>query len=324
MAMNLVTGAAGFLGRSLVIALLARGEGVIAFDVQPQPDDPRLGLADWRRGDVRNLSALVKASVNSDTIYHLASIIPQRKEPAETMREVNVGGTQAVLSAAKTNHVPRVVYLSSVEIFGAPKMVPCPEDGPLAPLGEYGRNKIAAEALCRQAGSDGLEVTILRPMTIVGSGLTEPFILGLLEAIRAGKQVTILGSGSNHFQLIHVEDVVQACILAAHQPEAAGKAFNIGSQDVPSIREMMSEVIRRVGSPSRITSVPVPLARLAVSALRLFGKAPLEPEHLAIAVCDYLFDTRLAGSILGWKPCWGSVESVLSAYYGSNQLKQTH
>jgi nucleoside-diphosphate-sugar epimerase len=317
MTAHLVTGAAGFLGRTLVRTLLARSDTVRAFDLhEPDGAEPEV---EWLIGDVRDAEAVRGACHGTEVVYHLAALIPQRQADDATMKAVNVEGTQHVLEGALVAGVQRVVYLSSVEIFGVPSVVPCPEDGPLAPLGEYGRNKIAAEALCRQAAEQGLEVAILRPPTIVGPGLDEPFLVGLLSDARAGKPVTLLGKGQNRFQFVHAEDVVAACLLAAEHPAAAGEAFNIGSADVPPIRQMVEEVLARVGSASTVRGIPVMVAQIAMALLRPFGRAPLEPEHLAIAVSDYVFDIAKARQMLGWEPRWGNVDAVVDTYQADFQ-----
>ena len=312
MGMHLVTGAAGFLGRYLVRELLARGNPVRAFDLRvPADAEPK---AEWVAGDVRDRHAVQSACQGVEVAHHLAGLIPQRQADEETMQAVNVGGTRHLLENAEAEGVRRVVYLSSVEIYGVPSVVPCPEDGPRAPLGEYGHNKIAAEALCRQAGERGLEVIILRPPTIVGPGLDEAFLVGLLGDVHAGNPVTLLGKGDNRFQFVHADDVVEACLLAAEYPAAVGEDFNIGSADVPPIRKLVEGVLEQVGSDSSIRGIPVPLARLAMAVLRPFGKAPLEPEHLEIAIADYLFDIAKARQVLGWEPRWGSVSAMVDTY----------
>jgi nucleoside-diphosphate-sugar epimerase len=317
MTAHLVTGAAGFLGRTLVRTLLARGDTVRALDLyEPDGAEPEV---EWLIADVRDDEAVRRACQGMEVVHHLAALIPQRQADDARMKAVNVGGTQHVLEGALAAGVQRVVYLSSVEIFGVPSIVPCPEDGPLAPLGEYGRNKIAAEALCRQAAEQGLEVAILRPPTIVGPGLDEPFLVGLLSDARAGKPVTLLGKGQNRFQFVHAEDVVAACLLAAEHPAAVGEAFNIGSADVPPIRQMVEEVLTRVGSGSTVRSIPVTAAKIAMALLRPFGRAPLEPEHLAIAVSDYVFDIAKARQMLGWEPRWGNVDAVVDTYQADFQ-----
>lgn len=320
MALHLVTGAAGFLGRYLVRGLRARGDRVRALDLR-RLDDADPGV-EWMIVDVRDAEAVWRACEGAEVIHHLAALIPQRKADAETMAAVNVDGTKHVLEGARAARARRVVFLSSVEVLGVPAVVPCPEDGPLAPLGEYGRNKVAAEALCRQAAAQGQEVVILRPPTIIGPGLEEPFLVGLMAAIRDGKPVTLLGRGQNRFQFVHAEDVVSACLLAADHPAAAGETFHIGSADVPPIREMVETVITRTGSASTIQAVPVWLARLAVALLRPLGKAPLEPEHLPIAVADYVFDIARARKVLGWEPRWSNVEAVLDTYQSDFAMRR--
>jgi nucleoside-diphosphate-sugar epimerase len=312
MPVNLVTGAAGFLGSYLVRALLAEGHRARAYDLV----DPGILLpgVEWITGDVRDAGAVRRACEGVDVVFHLASLIPQRKASTETMRAVNIGGTRCILDAAQAAGVRRVVYLSSAEIYGAPNVAPCPEWWPTTPLGEYGRDKIAAEKLCLQAFTSGLEVSILRPMTIVGPGLKDPFLLDMLAAIRTSQPVTLLGKGMNRFQFVHVEDVAAACLVAARHPAAVGEAFNVGSVDVPPMRKMVEEIILQVGSTSIIRSIPVFAARLAVALLNPFGKSPLAPEHLAIAIIDYVFDVTKARQMLGWTPLWGNVDAVMDTY----------
>jgi nucleoside-diphosphate-sugar epimerase len=83
---------------------------------------------------------------------------------------------------------------------------------------------------------------------------------------------------------------------------------------VPPIRTLVEGVLEQVGSDSSIRGIPVPLARLAMAVLRPFGKAPLEPEHLEIAIADYLFDIAKARQVLGWEPRWGNVSAMVDTY----------
>jgi len=92
---------------------------VRAFD-RVDPGNSLPGV-EWRTGDVRDVAALRRACEGCEVVFHLASLNPQRKANLETMRAVNVGGTGNILEAARAAGVRRVVYLSSVEIFGAPK-----------------------------------------------------------------------------------------------------------------------------------------------------------------------------------------------------------
>ncbi len=312
MGIHLITGAAGYLGTYLRKALRERGQEVRGFDLRA-PAACEDGVQ-WVTGDIRDPAAVRRACDGAEVVYHLAALIPQRRATPEVMRAVNVDGTAHVLEAARAVGVRRVVYLSSVEVYGVPAVSPCPEEAPLAPIGEYGRNKVESEGLCLEAVRQGLEVSILRPTTIVGPGLDEPFFLGLLRSVRDGKPVVILGRGANRFQLVHGEDVAAVCMVAAEHPAAVGEAFNVGSVDVPSIGRMVEEVLARVGSRSRIVRLPAGLARVAVGALRLVGRAPLEPEHMRIALSEYVFSVAKAERVLGWHPRWPQVEAMIETY----------
>ncbi len=309
---SLVTGAAGFLGRHLVHSLHERGDRVRAIDIVVPKD--LTDEAEWIAVDVQDAKAIASACEGMDVVYHLASLIPQRKANVETMRAVNVGGTKNVLEEARNAGLRRAVYLSSVEIFGVPKIIPCPEEEELAPLGEYGRNKIDAERLCFDAYAKGFPVVILRPPTITGPGLNDPFILSLVSDLHKGKPVTLVGKGTNKFQFMHVDDVVKACLLASAHPDAPGEAFNIGGKDVPTLKELVQQVATAVGSPSKVRLVPTTLAKIGIAILRKFGAAPLEPEHLAIAICNYVFDWSKAKRILGWEPQFSVVDALIDTY----------
>lgn len=312
MEQTLVTGATGFLGRYVLAALAKAGARVRAFDVRMPQAAPR--DVEWLQGDVRDRQAVRDACEGATRVIHLAGLIPQKSPGDATMWAVNVDGTQHVLDGARATGVKRVVYVSSAEVYGLPTVIPCPEDTPLAPQGVYGRSKVAAEKLCRSMQSVGVEVVILRPPTIIGPGLDEPFIVSLLDAVAQGGRVPLLGRGSNRFQMVHGDDMAEACLLAATLDGIAGRIYNIGATDVPPLRQVAEALIECVGSRARVISVPLPLVRVAMAILRPLGKAPLAPEHLAIATHDYVFDTSRAHRELGWYPRYGVVDALLDTY----------
>ena len=308
----LVTGAAGFLGRYVLKALAEAGARVRAFDVRVPQAVPE--GAEWLQGDVRDKEAVRDACEGTTRVVHLAGLIPQKSPGDATMWAVNVDGTQHVLEGARAAGVQRVVYVSSAEVYGIPAVIPCPEDAPLAPQGVYGRSKVAAEKLCHAMQSVGVEVVILRPPTIVGPGLDEPFIVSLLDAVAQGGRVPLLGRGSNRFQMVHGDDVAKACLLAATLDGITGRVYNIGAIDVPPLRQVAETLLECVGSQARVVSVPVSLVRVLTAVLRPLGKAPLTPEHLAIAIHDYVLDTSRAHRELGWYPRYGVVDALLDTY----------
>src|SRR5438477_4369003 len=140
----LVTGGSGVVGRALVAALLGRGTDVTVFDLRPPPglDVRFLG------GDVRELPALLEATAGCAAVFHLAAALPQARLAEPSLRALNVGGTRNVAEACVRNAVPRLVFASTIEVYG-PQAVDAPldEDAPKLLTGPYSRTKLDAEEL---------------------------------------------------------------------------------------------------------------------------------------------------------------------------------
>src|SRR5207245_9411454 len=170
-----------------------------------------------------------------------------------SIRSVNGGGTESVLRAANDAGVPRVVFISSTAVYGVPDKHPIEEDDPLVGVGWYGESKIDAEGLCRVAA---VETTIVRPKTFIGPERLGVFEI-LFDWIREGRRIYILGQGHNRYQLLAVEDLVDAIVRASGAPEAAGHAVNVGAKEFGTVRQDLQALIGHAGSSSRLTPVPV-------------------------------------------------------------------
>src|SRR6266545_3918170 len=113
--------------------------------------------------------------------------------------------------------VRRVIFISSTAVYGVPEKHPIEEDDPLVGVGSYGESKIDAEGLCRVAA---VETTIVRPKTFIGAERLGVFEI-LFDWIREGRRIYTLGKGHNRYQLLAVEDLVDAIVRAAGEPAAA-------------------------------------------------------------------------------------------------------
>lgn len=308
---NLVTGAGGFVGRALVNALLDRGEEVRAIDLRFPAAWPPQGQR--LVGDIADEALLQRGCWGVNRVFHLAALLPQRHAPTQEMQRVNVEGTRRLLEVARRVGVQRFVMVSSAEVYGLPRKVPCPENAPLRPLGEYGRNKVEAERLVRAAGGQGQDIVILRPPTVVGPWMPERLLLGMLTALREGRTLFVPG-GRGRFQMVALSDLVGACLLAAEASRPVGETINIGSDDVPPQAEMWRRLRDRVGSRSRVVAVPRPLLHMIGRALLAARRSPVEPEHLPIALGDYLFDIRRARELLAWRPSKDNVAALAETY----------
>ncbi len=317
MSVDLVTGASGLLGHCLVTRLRERGRRVRAFDVLPLPGELAGDGVEGIQADMRDAAALARAADGVEVIYHLAA--GQRMKPQfaglneAEIRTMNVAGVANVLAAARAARVRKVVHLSSSGVYGIPRAVPVTEDHPQAPLGDYGRSKIEGERLCRAFLDAGGDVTVFRPMSLFGPGMTGVFCL-LFDWVHRHKNVYLLGSGRNRVQMVSAWDVADACLLAAERPESRGGVFNLGATEVPTVREQVEAVIRAAGSRSRVVPIPAPLLRTAARALDLVHLSPIVPEHYRLADSTFILDVSRAQAVLGWQPRFGNVELMLDAY----------
>jgi nucleoside-diphosphate-sugar epimerase len=304
-----ISGGAGFLGLHLARRLLAGGNDVRTLDVVPL-DDPDLERAvEELRGDVRDAARVADLCADADVVVHAAAALPIRAS-REAIRSVNVAGTENLLLAARAAGVRRVVFVSSTAVYGVPEKHPIEEDDPLVGVGWYGESKIDAEALCRVAG---VETTIVRPKTFIGPERLGVFEI-LFDWIREGRRIYILGKGHNRYQLLGVEDLVDAIVRAAEAPEAAGETFNVGATEFGTVRSDLQALIDHAGSSSRLRPVPVQPAEVALRALELLRVSPLAEWHYKTAHRDSFVDVSKAQRLLGWQPRLSNERALIETY----------
>ncbi len=306
-----ISGGAGFLGLHLARRLLAAGEEVRTLDVEPL-DAPELErVVDELRGDVRDPSAAERLARGADVVVHAAAALPIRGSASE-ISSVNVQGTKTVLEAALRAGVPRAIVISSTAVYGVPKTHPIIEDAALEGVGHYGRSKIQAEAVARSFAAQGPEVVILRPKTFLGPERLGVFEI-LFDWIREGRRVPILGDGSNRYQLLDVDDLAEAVLLAGTKP-VAGETLNIGATDFGTVRSDLEALIEHARSASTLRPVPARPAELALRALELAHLSPLAEWHYKTAHRDSYVDVSRAQRLLGWQPRHSNAEALARAF----------
>jgi nucleoside-diphosphate-sugar epimerase len=306
-----ISGGAGFLGLHLARRLLAEGHVVRTLDVVPL-DDPGLeGSVEELRGDVRDPSAAGRLTAEAEVLVHAAAALPIQAS-REGIRSVNVEGAAVTLAAALEAGVGRAILISSTAVYGIPKVHPLREDAPLVGVGVYGESKIEAERVAREVGRRGLEVVVLRPKTFIGPERLGVFEI-LFDWIREGRRIPILGDGSNRYQLLAVEDLVEAT-LAAATAEAAGETFNIGATEFGTVRSDLEALIAHAGSGSRLRPVPARPAELALRALELARLSPLAEWHYRTAHRDSYVDVSKAQRLLGFSPRLSNEQTLCETY----------
>jgi nucleoside-diphosphate-sugar epimerase len=265
--------------------------------------------------DVRDREAVRKACEGIDVVFHNVAQVPLAKDRA-LFDSVNVTGTANVLLGARDAGVKKVVNTSSSAVFGIPERNPVTEDTPPRPLEAYGRAKVEAEALCREAAATGLDVSIVRPRTILGHGRLGIMAV-LFEFVAAGAPVYVLGRGDNRYQFVHANDLAEACLLAADQRAADHgrvSVYNIGATEFGTMRETLESLAAHAGTGARVRSLPRTPAQLAMEVMGRTRLAPFAPYHWLLYGESLWFDTTKARDELGWEPKHSNAAMVVESY----------
>ena len=306
-----ITGGAGFLGYHL-----ARGLGdeheltlldIAPFDLAEYPSGVRCEHA-----DVRDEAALNSVLTGQDAVIHGAAALPLWKK--RDIRAINVRGTLNVLDAARKNGVERVVYVSSTAVYGVPKKHPLEETDPVHGVGPYGESKIAAEHLCNGARAQGLCVPIIRPKTFIGTGRLGVFQI-LYDWVQSGKRIPIIGSGYNRYQLLEVDDLVEAIRLAATAPAArANDTFNVAASRYGTVREDVGALCDYAGNGARVMPTPAWLVKPALQLFEALGLSPLYKWVYGTADKDSYASTAKIEAALGWQARYSNAEALIRSY----------
>ena len=246
----LVTGGAGFIGSHLVDALLDRGDEVTVVDHLARGHTDNLKTAQERgihivRADVTDVTAMLDAfrAARPEAVYHLAAQIDVRRSVADpsTDAHVNVGGTAAVLEAARDTGARRVVLASTAGVYGDPETIPTPEASPIAPLSPYGAGKAAAETYLNLFSRlYRISTVSLRMANVYGPRQNPHGEAGVVAIFcslaREGQRATVFGDGHQTRDFVYVLDVV-AAFAAAGRSDAEG-AINVSTGTETSLLQL--------------------------------------------------------------------------------------
>jgi UDP-glucose 4-epimerase len=248
----LVTGGSGFIGSHVVDAALRAGHEVRIFDLV---DSPYRSDVDVVLGDLGDVDALGEAANGCDAVLHFAAVSDVNKVVEDPLHAatVNVQGTANVLEAAKEESVQRVVYASTIWVYGGTNVPLVDEDTPLAtPEHYYTETKRAGEDLCR---ASGIEHTILRLGIPYGPRARPATVLAAFVArAEAGSALTIAGDGRQSRRFVYVEDLAEG-VVAALSPVAADRTFNLVGGESVTIREL-ADSVRELVADVPIVHVP--------------------------------------------------------------------
>lgn len=296
----LVTGATGALGPRVVEALHGAGYTVRTLSLDAR--DPGLLPAsiETRLGDITDEAAVRAAMAGVDVVVHLAAllhIVNPSPELRPKYERVNIGGTQIVVEAALAAGVKRLVFFSTIAVYGYGSGRFLDEDTPAQPDTFYAQTKLAAEEIvlaARRADGEPLGA-VLRPAAVYGSRLKGNYER-LLQALARGRFIPI-GPGTNRRTLVYDRDVANAVLLAAQHPSAAGRVFNVTDGEPHMLREIIAVMCQALGRRPPHVALPVGPIRLAASVIERTARLARVKSPIVQATVDkYTEDVAVDGS----------------------------
>jgi dTDP-glucose 4,6-dehydratase/UDP-glucose 4-epimerase len=295
----LITGGLGFIGSNLARRLVASSDSITLVDSLIPEYGGNLqniaGIEDAVRvnvSDVRDPHSIRHLVDGIDVIFNLAgqtSHIDSMVDP-QTDLAINVGSQLSLLEACRdVNPGVRIVYASTRQIYGRPDYLPVDEAHPIRPVDVNGVHKVAGEWHHLLYHSVyGLRTSALRLTNTYGAGMrvrdARQTFLGIwIRNVLAGEPVKVFGDGAQLRDFNHVDDVVDALLLASSREEALGKVFNLGSPEVVSLTELATTLTSLVPGST-------------------FELVPFPDDRKAIDIGDYYANYGLICNVLGWKP----------------------
>jgi UDP-glucose 4-epimerase len=286
----LVTGGSGFIGSHVLDRLVEAGWHPRNFDLQPSPHHPP-GPVETVIGDLLDLDVLTRAMEGCEMVVHLAAaadvgVVAREPRSAE---EVNARGTLNVLEAARAAGVRRVVYGSTIWVYGSmPNGVVDEETALGLPAHLYTATKLAGEMYCRSYHElYGLEYTILRFGIPYGPRARRAAVIPtFVDKALAGEALTVAGDGRQSRRLIYVEDLAEG-VVRALEPSGANRTFNLVTDETVTVLEIARTVRDLVGDVDvvHVPSRTADFGGVDVSGMRAaaeLGWSPATPFQAGI------------------------------------------
>jgi len=305
----LITGATGYLGRTLVRAFHTAGHATVALSRHASGSGLPGAHVD---GDVRDAARLAHAAAGCDAICHSAALVSVWRKRREDFDEINVHGLENVLDLARTSGISRLVYTSS--------FLALPPAGEAVPgrWNDYQRTKVAAERVADRAVVEGLPLIRTYPGVLYGPGVRTDgnLVGGMIADHLAGRLPGLVGADCT-WSCAWVDDVAAAHVVAAERGRP-GARYLLGGENVPQMR--VFEIVRALTGRRLPRRLPTALARFAGALYELRASMTGRPPVLTAGTVEILtrnwpLDSSLALQELGYRitPLRDGVAAVVQA-----------
>jgi UDP-glucose 4-epimerase len=307
-----VTGAAGFIGSSLVDRQLVAGHSVVGYDnfstgrrrfVEGALKSPNFRLVE---ADLLDTDALGSAIAGSDIVFHLAANADVRFGTHHPFKDIeqNTIATYNVLEAMRANGIKKIAFSSTGSVYGEAKVFPTPEDAPFpVQTSLYGNSKVAAEGLissyCEGFGFQGF---IFRFVSILGERYTHGHVFDFYQKLLADpSQLEVLGNGKQRKSYLYVQDCIDAILLAIEHATDRVNIFNLGQNEYCEVDQSIGWICERLKLKPKLNYTggergwigDNPFIFLDCSRMRALGWAPkLSIRDGITATLEYIVENK--------------------------------
>ena len=314
---HVIYGGDGFVGRHLAARLVDDGEEVVVADIA-RSALPHYARCRFVHHDVTDPDAFAQIEIMpDDAVYNLSakmlSPIQKRADRHDFFWPVNVDGTRNILNHMRECGATRLVHFTTDMVYGHTKTVPMYEDHPVSPLGEYGESKLETERMAAEwREREGFDITLFRPRLIIGPGRLG-ILSKLFKLVDMNLPVPMIGSGRNPYQFVSVFDCAEAARLA-WRAGFPNEAYNLGSLDPPSVRDLLGRLIREANSKSILVPTPGWAVKRTLDMLDALNIPIMDPEQYLIADEECILDVSKGKRELAWVPHYSDDDMLVAAY----------
>lgn len=302
----LITGASGFLGRSLVkrlsfnysIVTSSTSSKTFTHSAEHCPQNLTEAYSQRFKDWISTSSAVVHCAARAHVMEE------SHKEPLKKYREVNTDSTLRLARLASIEGVQRFIYISSIKVHGERNISKSKiiEDAQVRPVDPYGISKLEAEIGLREiAAETGMEVVIIRPPLIYGPGVKANFET-MMNWIAKNRPLP-LGRVKNSRSLVGIDNLCSLIETCIDHPNAANETFLVSDQEDVSTTELLKRLKKSLSSSSPLIPIPVPLMSVAAN---MIGKGTIAQRLFD----DLYVSSEKATRLLGWKPPFSMQEQL--------------